>query len=83
MAAAEEDAIKDWRDVLVGFAAYFDCAERLGIDPVELFDTSARGRSATMRELAATFGRRTDVTLHAFGWILVDHEGGPCYRPEA
>lgn len=81
MAASEQDAVKDWRDVLVGFAAYFDCAKRLGVDVVGLFETCAKGRSTPMRELASTFARRTDVTLEAFGWVLVERDGGPCYRP--
>ena len=82
MLAAEPDAIADWDGILMGWAAYFDCAERLGIDPVDLFDDAARERSPELRSLAAGFCRRSDVTLAAFGWKLVEHEGRPCYRPE-
>ena len=82
MANAEPDVEMDFRDVLVGFAVYVDCARRLGVDPVALFDSASRSRTPAMRELAATFARRDDVTLEAFGWRLEEREGGPCYRPE-
>jgi hypothetical protein len=82
MLASEPDVIADWEGVLMQWAAYFDCAERLGIDPVELFDGAARERSPELRSLAARFCRRSDVTLAAFGWTLVEKDGRPCYRPE-
>lgn len=83
MAAYERDIERDPRDVLVGLAAYVDCARRLGIDPVELFDTTSARRSPRMRELSTTFVRRDDVTLEAFGWRLEDRPDGPCYRPDS
>jgi hypothetical protein len=82
MAAAEPDAPKDFRDVLVGFAPFFDCAQRLGVDPVGLFEAASLGRGPRIRDLAVSFASRTDVTLAAFGWQLVEHAGGPCYRPQ-
>ena len=82
MLAAEPDALADWQGILMEWSAYFDCAERLGIDPVALFDEAARERSPELRALAARFCRRSDVTLAAFGWTLVEDDGLPCYRPE-
>src|SRR4051812_31353300 len=82
MVLAEPDAEIDFRDVLVGFAPFFDCAERLGVDSIALFETAAKDCGPRMRELAATFARRTDVTLEAFAWQLADLPDGPCYRPQ-
>ena len=69
------------RDVLVGLAPYYDCAQRLDTDPVSLFDAAGRDAGPSVRKLASAFARRSDVTLEAFGWKL-DHDAqGPCYRP--
>jgi hypothetical protein len=70
MVAEEPDAETVFRNVLVGFAWFYDCAERLGVEPIALFETAAKDCSPRMRELAATFARRTDITLKAFGWRL-------------
>lgn len=83
MVEAEPGAPRDFRDVLVGFAPFFDCAQRLGVDPIGLFEAASLDCGPLMRDLATTFARRTDVTLAAFGWRLVDDAGGPCYRPTA
>lgn len=82
LAAADPDLPKDARDVMVGLAVYHDCARRLGVDPVTLFEAAARACSSAMQEVASTFAARSDVTLAAFGWRLVDHAGGPCYQPD-
>lgn len=74
--AFEPEVEIDFRDVLVGLAVYVDCARRLDIDLVELFDSASTGRSEGMRELATGFARRTDVTLDAFGWRLVSESFG-------
>jgi hypothetical protein len=41
----EDEWVKDWRDLLIGLAPYHDCARRLGLDPVVLFDAMGRGRA--------------------------------------
>ena len=42
---------------------------------------AARSRiRADMQETVATFARRRDVTLQAFGWRLLEMSDGPCYR---
>jgi hypothetical protein len=81
-AAAEASLGEDFRDVLVGLAPYFDCALRLGLDPVELFESAAASAGKELRQTMITFSRRTDVTLQAFGWRLVEAPDGPCYRPD-
>ena len=81
MLASEPNAERDYRDVLVGFAPYLDCARRLGSDPVDLFDTAAADAGPAVRELAAAFARRSAVTLRDFGWRLDQTPDGPCYKP--
>jgi hypothetical protein len=80
--AAEPTLEIDFRDVLVGLAPYYDCARRLGIDPIRLFDTLAESVGDGMRETVRTFARRTDISLEAFGWRLLESADGPCYRPD-
>ena len=80
--AAATDAYNvDWRDVLVALAPYHHCAGRLGLDPVDLFDAVSSDLPTDLAELVRGFGRRTDITLDAFGWILTNSADGPCYRP--
>ena len=80
LARATDAVHRDWRDVLVILATYHDCAVRLGADPVALFDAAAAGAEEATRKLAATFARRTDITLEAYGWVLTDLPDGPCYE---
>lgn len=82
LTALEPEVAIDVRDVLVALAGWVDCARRLGLDPVEVFDAAAAGRSEAMRELAGSFARRSDITLEAFAWRLEEGSDGPCYRPE-
>jgi hypothetical protein len=75
----EDEWVKDWRDLLVGLAPYHDCARRLGLDPVALFDAVAGEGPQTVRDLVRYFGRRTDVTPEAFGYVVTDAPDGPRY----
>ncbi len=81
LVASEPDVELDWRDVLVGLAPYYDCAQRLGLDPVELFASASADLGDRTQELARTFAHRSDITLQAFGWTLVAGSRGPCYQP--
>ena len=81
VAKSDQSTNVDDRDVMVGLAVYYDCAERLGIDPIQLFDSAAHATSRRMGELVAMLDRRQDVTLEAFGSSLVELPEGPCYRP--
>jgi hypothetical protein len=57
----------DWRDVLIDLAPFYDCADRLGVEQVELFEDAAADLPEEVRALAAMFARRADATLDAFG----------------
>jgi hypothetical protein len=70
----------DWRDVLVSLAPYHDCAVRIGMDPILLFDVASTGQPDAIRDLAMTFARRSDITLENFGWVMRDTPAGPCYQ---
>jgi hypothetical protein len=75
----EDESVKDWRDLLVGLAPCHDCARRLGLDPVVLFDAVAEEGPPSLREIVRDFGRRTDVTPEAFGYVVTDTSDGPRY----
>jgi hypothetical protein len=81
LVASEPDVELDWRDVLVGLALNYDCAQRLGVDPVELFASASADLGDRTQELARSFAHRFDITLEAFGWTLVAGSHGPCYQP--
>ena len=70
---------EDWRDLLVALAPLHDCARRLGLDPVTVFDAAAEGASPEIAELAREFGRRTDVNEHSFSFMVEDTDEGPEY----
>ena len=80
MIASEPEVDNDWREVLVDLAPFYDCAQRLAVDPVELFETASRDLNKQTRELMNGFARRSDITLRAFGWKLETTSEGPCYR---
>jgi hypothetical protein len=42
------------------------------MDPVALFDPSIGSVGVDMRETVRTLARRSDITLEAFGWRLVE-----------
>ena len=72
----------DPRDVMVGLAVDYFVAQQLGLVPADLFDDVAsclpdEGVSDLLRE----FGARTDITLKAFGWLLVETPDGPDFTP--
>ncbi len=70
----------DPRDEMLDLAALVDCARRLAVDPAELLGPLAAAGPAWLAELFARFVRRTDVTLAAFGWSIVETPEGPAYR---
>jgi hypothetical protein len=81
IAASDQGPQIDDRDVMVGLALYYDCAERLDIEPIHVFGSASRSASAAMRATVMIFARCHDVTLKAFGWRLLELPDGPCYRP--
>jgi hypothetical protein len=72
----------DPRDVMVSLAVGHFVAQQLGLVPVELFDeVASRLPGGWMPDLLREFGARTDITLKAFGWLLVETPDGPDFAP--
>jgi hypothetical protein len=70
---------EDSRDLMVALAPLHDCARRLGLDPVTIFDAAADGASAEIATLAREFGRRTDISEHSFAFMVEDTDEGAEY----
>lgn len=70
---------RDDRDLMVSLAPLHDCARRIGLDPVTLFEEAATGAAPDVAVLLRHFGRRTDITPEAFGFALVAVAEGPAY----
>lgn len=75
IALAEFDG--DPRDLMITVAAHHHVARELGLAPAELFDEAAAYADPDTADLLRVFGRRTDVTLQAFGRRLIDTPEGP------
>jgi hypothetical protein len=71
----------DWRDTMINLTPFIDCARRLGKDPAQLLGPIAeRDGAEWFRQTFTTFVARSDVTLSAFGWSLVETPTGRAYR---
>ncbi|HYL41468.1 MAG TPA: hypothetical protein VET90_09175, partial [Candidatus Binatus sp.] len=70
----------DPRDEMLDLAALVDCARRLGAEPADLLGPVAASSPPWLAELFERFVRRTDWTLGAFGWSVVETADGPAYR---
>jgi hypothetical protein len=79
-AAGAEGQARDPRDAMIGLAPFLDCARRLGLDPAAVLGPIASTAPAWYRETFDAFVRRTDVTLAAFGWTVIETPDGPAYR---
>jgi hypothetical protein len=75
IALAESDG--DPRDLMVTVAAHHHVARQLDLAPAELFDEAASYADPDTADVLRVFGRRTDVTLQAFGRRQVDTPDGP------
>jgi hypothetical protein len=75
----EDEWLKDYRDLLVSLAPYHDCARRLGLDPADIFDDVSDRGPVSLRKVVREFGRRTDVTPGAFGYVVTETPDGPRY----
>ena len=77
-----EAAARGWdpRDAMINMTPFIDCARRLGFDPITVLGPIAAAGPAWFRETFDGFMRRTDVTLEAFGWTVVETPSGPAYR---
>ena len=70
----------DPRDVMVSLARHHYVARQLGQDPAAVFGAAVAGLPGDgVRGLFRGFGARTDVTLEAFGWLLVETGDGPAF----
>ena len=77
-----EAKAKGWdpRDAMISLAPFLDCARRLGLDPIDVLGPIAANGPDWYSETFDAFARRTDITLAAFGWSLVETPEGPAYR---
>jgi len=73
---ARNTGFRDYRDVLLSFAPFYDAAKSLRLDPSDVFDAAAATVPDDVADLLRAFGRRTDVSLGVFGWIW----DGQAYR---
>jgi hypothetical protein len=80
LADREREWLEDSRDLLWALAPYHDCARRLGLDPVGVFDEAATAGPASIADLVRDFGRRTDVRPSAFAFSVDAAVDGPEYR---
>lgn len=72
----------DPRDVMVGLAVDYFVAQQLGLVPAGLLgDVASCLPDGWVPDLLREFGARTDITLKAFGWLLVETAGGPDFTP--
>jgi hypothetical protein len=83
LVTGEEESLKDDRDLMMALAPHHDCARRLGADVPALFQRAAVAGPASLREHVEEFGRRTDVSPHAFGFWLEETPEGLRYRSAA
>jgi hypothetical protein len=80
LARVDAERVDD-RDVMLALAPLHDCARRLGLDPVAVFDAAAAHAPARLAPVVRVFGRRTDITPDAFGFAVVATAKGPMYEP--
>ncbi len=81
-AIAQAIHASDDRDLMVGLATDHFVAGQLGLVPADLFEDAASPLpGGWVPDLLREFGARTDVTLEAFGWLLVDTPNGPDFMP--
>jgi hypothetical protein len=71
---------EDERDVAAALASAHVCAKSLGIDPAPLFDEAAGFAGKEVDKTFKEFGRRSDVTLEAFGLERVETPHGARIR---
>jgi len=77
-----ESGARGWddRDTMISLAPFVDCARRLGHDPLTALGPIARTGPDPFRATFEAFVQRTDVTLAAFGWSIIETPAGPAYH---
>ncbi len=68
------------RKVEVGMAVYLHVAQKLGLNPVDLFEETAVYAAPTIATELLAFCRRPDVTLTKFGWQELKTREGVKYK---
>jgi hypothetical protein len=76
----EQEWLRDDRDLMVALAPFHHCARRLGLDVSVAFREAAGKGPESLREVVTAFGERRDVTLAAFGYVLVEGPKGASYQ---
>lgn len=71
---------QDERDFMISLTPFVDCARRLGLDAATALGAVIATAPERLQEVFVVFARRTDVTLEAFSWSVVDTPEGPAYR---
>jgi hypothetical protein len=62
-------------------ARHYYVAQQLDLDPAAVFGAAVSGLpDGRARDLFRVFGARKDVTLQAFGWVLVQTGEGPGFE---
>jgi hypothetical protein len=70
----------DPRDAMIDMTPFIDCARRLGVDPAVALGPIAATGADWFRDTFEEFVARSDVTLAAFGWSIVETPQGQAYR---
>lgn len=70
----------DPRDTMIDLVPFIDCARRLGHDPADVLGPIAATGAEWFRATFEAFVGRSDITLAAFGWSLIETTEGPTYR---
>lgn len=73
-------AIPERRKVEVSMAIYYHVAQKLGLNPVELFEDTAVYAAPDIAQALLAFGRRHDVSLSRYGWQELKTADGVKYK---
>lgn len=72
--------IPEKRKVAVGMAVYFHVAQKLGVNPIDLFEDVAEMAAPEIGAELLAFGRRGDVSLTRYGWRELNTPEGVKYK---
>lgn len=80
VAAAAAERGWDERDAMISLMPFVDCARRLGQEPRAALEPVVAGAPDWYRTMFDAFVDRSDLSLGAFGWALVETPEGGAYR---
>lgn len=81
-AAVANYEIPEKRQVEVALAVYYHCAQKLDLNPADVFARAADYAAPDFAYRLITFGNRGDVTLRKFGWRELHTPQGVSYKFE-